>query len=144
VTSFTVAHSITLALGLYGFIAISPSIVEPLISLSIVYVAVENILTANLQPWRPFVVFGFGLLHGLGFAGILQEVGLSRADYMIGLIGFNVGVELGQLTVIAIAWLVSGFWFRHKAWYRRRVVWPASAVIALTGLFWTIERIWFA
>ncbi len=144
VTAFTVAHSITLALGLYGFVEISPRIVEPLIALSIVYVAVENILTANLQPWRPFVVFGFGLLHGLGFAGILQEVGLSPANYMIGLIGFNVGVEIGQLTVIAIAWLVSGVWFRHKAWYRRRVVWPASAAIALTGLFWTIERIWFA
>jgi HupE / UreJ protein len=143
VTSFTAAHSITLALGLYGIVSISPSIIEPLIALSIVYVAVENILTANLQPWRPFVVFGFGLLHGLGFAGILQEVGLARADYITGLIGFNAGVELGQLTVILCAWLVSGFWFSHKVWYRRRVVWPASAAIALAGLFWTVERIWF-
>lgn len=80
VTAFTIAHSITLALGLYGVVTISPAIVEPLIAASIVYVAVENILTGNLHPWRPFVVFGFGLLHGLGFAGVLHEIGLPRAD----------------------------------------------------------------
>ena len=78
VTAFTIAHSITLALGLYGVVRIAPSIVEPLIALSIVYVAVENIATSKLSPWRPFVVFAFGLLHGLGFAGILQELGLPR------------------------------------------------------------------
>jgi hypothetical protein len=144
VTAFTIAHSITLALGLYGVLAVSPRIVEPLIALSIAYVAIENIVTSKLQPWRPFVVFAFGLLHGLGFAGILQEVGMPRSDYAAGLIGFNVGVELAQLSVIAIAWGVSGLWFGQRSWYRQRVVWPASAAIAAIGIFWTVERIWFA
>ena len=143
VTAFTVAHSITLALGLYGVFELSPKIVEPLIALSIVFVAVENMLTTKLSAWRPFVVFGFGLLHGLGFAGILQELGLPRDQYLIGLLGFNVGVELGQLAVISIAWLTTAYWFSQRPWYRMRVAWPASAGIACMGLFWTIERIWF-
>jgi len=141
VTAFTVAHSITLALGLYGVVEVAPSIVEPLIAASIVYVAVENMLTSKLQPWRPFIVFGFGLLHGLGFAGVLQELGLPRADFVTGLIGFNVGVELGQLAVIALAWVATGWLFRHQPWYRARIVWPASAAIALAGLYWTVERV---
>jgi hypothetical protein len=144
VTAFTIAHSITLALGLYGVLAVSPRIVEPLIALSIAYVAIENIVTSKLQPWRPFVVFAFGLLHGLGFAGILTEVGMPRSDYAAGLIGFNVGVELAQLFVIVVAWGLSGLWFSQRSWYRQRVVWPASAAIAAIGIFWTIERIWFA
>ena len=144
VTAFTVAHSITLALGLYGYVTVPSSIVEPLIALSIVYVAVENILTSKLTVWRPFIVFGFGLLHGLGFASVLQEVGLQRSDYAMGLIGFNIGVELGQLTVILSAFLLTGYWFKDKLWYRQRIVWPASAAIALVGAFWAVERIWFA
>jgi HupE / UreJ protein len=144
VTAFTVAHSITLALGLYGILEISPKIVEPLIALSIVFVAVENLLTTKLTPWRPFVVFGFGLLHGLGFAGVLQDLGLPRDQYVLGLFGFNIGVELGQLAVIGLAYLATAYWFSERTWYRQRIVWPASAAIALTGLFWTVERIWFA
>jgi hypothetical protein len=141
VTAFTVAHSITLGLGLYGIVNVSPSIVEPLIAMSIVYVAVENLVTSELHVWRPFVVFAFGLLHGLGFADVLHEIGLPRADYVTGLIAFNIGVELGQLAVIAIAFAVSGLWFRARPWYRARIVQPASAAIALVGLFWTIERV---
>jgi hypothetical protein len=141
VTAFTVAHSITLALGLYGVVQVSPSIVEPLIAASIVYVAVENLVTSELHAWRPFVVFGFGLLHGLGFAGVLQEIGLPRADYVTGLIAFNFGVEFGQLAVIAIAFAAAGLWFRKEPWYRARIVQPASAVIALVGLVWTVERV---
>jgi HupE / UreJ protein len=142
VTAFTVAHSITLALGLYGVVAVPSGIVEPLIALSIVYVAVENIITNKLTIWRPAIVFAFGLLHGLGFASVLQEIDLPRADYLTGLIGFNIGVELGQLAVIALAFLATGLWFRDKPWYRERIVWPASAAIALVGAFWTVERIW--
>jgi HupE / UreJ protein len=141
VTAFTVAHSITLGLGLYGVINVSPKIVEPLIAASIVYVAVENLVTDTLHAWRPFVVFGFGLLHGLGFAGVLHDIGLSRADYVAGLIGFNIGVELGQLAVIALAFAATGLWFRARPWYRTRVVMPASFAIALIGLFWTFERV---
>jgi hypothetical protein len=141
VTAFTVAHSITLALSMYGVIALSPAIVEPLIAASIVAVAVENLLTARLHAWRVFVVFGFGLLHGLGFAGVLTEIGLPRNEFITGLIAFNVGVEGGQLSVIALAWLSFGYWFRNRPWYRTRIVLPMSAAIALTGAYWMVERL---
>jgi hydrogenase/urease accessory protein HupE len=141
VTAFTVAHSVTLALGLYDVVTVAPTIVEPLIALSIVYVAVENLLTSKLQPWRPAIVFAFGLLHGLGFAGVLQEVGLPRDEYLSGLIAFNVGVELGQLAVIALSWLVFDGVMRARPQYRVWGVRVASLAIALIGLFWTIERI---
>ena len=143
ITAFTLAHSITLGLGLYGIINISSAIVEPLIAISIVYVAVENLVTSKLHVWRPVVVFMFGLLHGLGFASVLTEIGLPRADFVTGLIAFNVGIELGQLSVIAVAFLLTGLWFRNKSWYRQRIVWPFSAVIALIGIYWTIERVFF-
>ncbi len=141
VTAFTVAHSVTLALSVYGVVSLSPAIVEPLIAASIVYVAVENILTPKLRPWRALVVFGFGLLHGLGFAGVLQEVGLPHGQFVPALISFNVGVELGQLAVITIAFLAVGIWGRNRAWYRPRVVIPASAAVAAVGLFWTVQRV---
>lgn len=141
VTAFTVAHSITLGLTVYGVFSLSPAIVEPLIAASIVYVAVENIFTARLHAWRPVVVFGFGLLHGMGFAGVLQEVGLPRAEFLTGLVTFNVGVELGQLAVIALAYLAVGCWRRNPQWYRSRIVVPASIAIAATGLYWTVERV---
>ena len=141
VTSFTVAHSITLGLSIYGVFSLPPTIVEPLIAASIVYVAVENILTSKLHAWRPFVVFGFGLLHGLGFAGVLHEVGLPRAEFVTGLVAFNLGVEFGQLAVITLAFGLVGYWGKDRPWYRHRVVIPASAAIALTGLYWTVERV---
>ncbi len=141
VTSFTVAHSITLGLSIYGVFSLPPTVVEPLIAASIVYVAVENIITSRLHPWRPFVVFGFGLLHGMGFAGVLHEVGLPRSEFVTGLITFNLGVELGQLAVITLAFVLVGFWGKDKPWYRARVVIPASALIALVGAYWTVERV---
>jgi hypothetical protein len=141
VTAFTVAHTLTLALSVYGVVSLPSSVVEPLISASIVYVAVENILTPNLKPWRALVVFGFGLLHGLGFAGVLVEVGLPHGQFVPALVSFNVGVELGQLAVIAIAYLAVGIWGRNRAWYRPRVVIPASATVAAVGLFWTVQRV---
>lgn len=143
VTAFTIAHSITLGLGLYGVVAVSPAIVEPLIAISIAYVAVENMVTQKLSVWRPFIVFGFGLLHGLGFAGVLQEIGLPRDEYITGLIAFNIGVEGGQLATIALAFMLVGYWWRDRSWYRLRVVFPACALIGVTGLYWTIERIFF-
>ncbi len=139
VTAFTVAHTITIALGIYGVVNISPSIVEPIIALSIVYVAVENIVTKELHPWRPAIVFVFGLLHGLGFAGILSEIGLPREDYVLGLVSFNIGVEAGQLTVIALAFLAVG-WAMNKPWYRRAITIPASVLIGLVGAYWFVER----
>ena len=143
VTAFTIAHSITLGLSLYGFVSLPASIVEPLIALSICYVAIENVLTKELKPWRVYVVFAFGLLHGLGFAGILLELGLPREEFLTALITFNIGVELGQLTVITAAFLSVGYWSRSKPWYRQRIVIPVSLLIAMTGAYWTIQRILF-
>lgn len=141
VTAFTLAHTITLALGVLGLVQISPAIVEPLIALSIVYVAVENILTDHLQKWRPVIVFFFGLLHGLGFAGVLQDIGLSTSYFITALIAFNVGVELGQLVVIAICMLGVGIWFGNKSWYRQAITIPASLLIALIASWWFYERV---
>lgn len=142
VTAFTLAHTVALALGILGYVTVPAAIVEPLIAASIVYVAVENILTKDISRWRPFVVFAFGLLHGLGFASVLGEIGLDPQRFVLGLIGFNIGVELGQLTVIALAFLAVGAWFRHKDWYRSRISNPASLVIALIGGYWFVERVW--
>ena len=139
VTAFTIAHTLTLALSMYGVVSLSPRIVEPLIALSIAYVAVENIFTTKLKPWRPAVVFVFGLLHGLGFAGVLTELGLPRGQFVTALAAFNVGVELGQLAVITSAFLVTG-WFRHRSWYRAGLVVPASLLIAVVALYWTVQR----
>jgi hypothetical protein len=141
VTAFTVAHSITLALTLYGAIAASPDWVEPLIALSIVYVAVENLFTSSLKPWRVALVFGFGLLHGLGFAGVLQDVGLPRSEFVTALLTFNLGVELGQLAVIGAAFALVGRHLGRHPRYRQLVVIPASACIACVALYWTIARV---
>lgn len=143
VTSFTVAHSITLGLSMYGVLSVSPRIVEPMIAVSIAYVAIENIFAREVSAARVFVVFAFGLLHGLGFAGVLRELGLPRAQFATALLTFNLGVEGGQLTVIAAAFLLVAAWHRQKPWYRERFVVPASAVIAATGIFWTVQRVFF-
>src|SRR5260221_9594081 len=99
VTAFTIAHSITLGLTIYGLVSISPRIVEPMIALSIVYVAAENLMTSELKPWRGAVVFAFGLLHGMGFAGVLKELGLPRSQFLTALVTFNVGVEAGGVAL---------------------------------------------
>jgi len=140
VTSFTVAHTVTLALGVTGVVTLSPSVVEPLIAASIVYVAVENISSSKLHAWRPLIVFGFGLLHGLGFAGVLTEIGISESYFVTALVSFNVGVELGQIAVILGCFVLVGLWFRGKSWYRAAITIPASAVVALIGAYWFMER----
>ncbi len=140
VSAFTVAHTVTLALSSLGYVSVPATIVEPVIALSIVYVAVENIFSDKLMRWRPVVVFGFGLLHGLGFASVLGEFGLPDATFVSALIGFNVGVEIGQLTVIAIAFALVGYWFGGRHWYRSAISIPASSFIALVGAYWFLER----
>jgi len=140
VTAFTLAHTTTLGLGAAGYITVPASIVEPLIAASICYVAIENIWRPTLSTWRPFIVFGFGLLHGLGFAGILYEIGIPEDQFLLSLLAFNVGVELGQLTVIAICFGLVGIWFGKKEWYRRVITIPASAAIAVVGAYWVVER----
>lgn len=143
-TAFTVAHSITLGLAMNGMISPPTHIIEPVIALSIMFVAIENMITDQLKPSRIAVVFLFGLIHGMGFASVLSDLGMPQNRFFTSLIMFNVGVELGQITVILIAWLLAGKWFSQKPWYRKRIVMPVSAVIAAIGLYWTIERTFFA
>lgn len=140
VTAFTIAHSITLGLSIYGVVSLPSRMVEPLIALSIAYVAIENLFTRDLKPWRLALVFMFGLLHGLGFAGVLKELGLPRDEFLTALLTFNLGVEAGQLTVIAAA-LVAAAPFMKKGWYHQRVVMPASIAIAAVGIYWTLVRV---
>lgn len=140
VSAFTLAHSITLGLSMYGIVSVSPRIVEPLIALSIAYVAIENIFLSELKSWRVGLVFLFGLLHGMGFAGALKELGLPRSEFVTALVTFNLGVEAAQLTVIATAFLLLGWHWSNRNWYRGRVVIPASAMIACMAVYWTVER----
>ena len=155
VTAFTLAHTVTLALGALGLVNVPGSIVEPLIAASIVYVAVENIFARGLTKWRPAVIFCFGLLHGLGFASVLGDFGLPEDQFIPALIGFNVGVEVGQLTVIALAfgliWLgvlaarraaltgIEEMVTEYPVMFRAISV-TGSLIIALIGIYWVIER----
>jgi hydrogenase/urease accessory protein HupE len=142
VTAFTLAHTMTLALASLQIVSIPASIVEPLIAASIVYVAVENIFGKRDAGWvRVAVVFGFGLLHGLGFASVLSDVGLPEGRFVVALVGFNIGVELGQLAVIATAFVALALPFGKQAWYRTAVAIPASLAIAGVGAWWTVERV---
>jgi HupE / UreJ protein len=140
VSAFTLAHTVTLALGALGYVTIPASIVEPIIAASIVFIAVENLFASGLTRWRPYIVFGFGLLHGLGFASVLGEFGLPEDAFLPALIGFNVGVEVGQLMVILSAFVLVGFWFSAKSWYKPYVANMASAAIAAVGAYWFVER----
>jgi len=142
-TAFTVAHTITLGLAMYHIITPPAKIVEPLISFSIVLVALENIFSPNLKPSRIGVVFLFGLVHGLGFASSLSQMGLPQNAYLSSLVMFNMGVDLGQLTVILLAFFLVGKWFGQKPFYRRVVVVPVSLIIILIAGYWTVERIFY-
>jgi hydrogenase/urease accessory protein HupE len=143
VSAFTVAHSITLGLSVYGLVTVSPRIVEPLIALSIAYVAIENIFLAKLKAWRVALVFSFGLLHGMGFASALGELRLPRSEFVTALLSFNVGIEAGQLAVIGTAFMLVGWQCANRSWYRSRVVVPLSLLIACTAVYWTIQRLSF-
>ena len=142
VTAFTLAHSITLGAAALGLVAIPSSIVEPLIALSIVWIAIENCLFKQTTKWRPAIVFSFGLLHGLGFAAVLAEFGLPKADLVTSLLAFNVGVELGQISIIILAFAAT-ILMRKQPWFRTWVQLPASIAIGLVGLYWFIERVFW-
>ena len=122
-------------------VSLSPAIVEPLIALSIAYVAVKNLVTTKLKPWRVRLVFAFGLLHGMGFAGVLADFGLLRSELLTALVTFNAGVELGQLAVVGMTF-VGVVGMLDQDWYRQRVVVvPVSGVIVAVGMFWTVQRV---
>ncbi len=139
-TVFTVAHATTLFLSTYGIFRLPSQYVEPAIALSIAVIAIENVLKPALGPGRLAIVFGFGLIHGLGFASSLSDVPFPKRDFVIALLGFNFGVDFGQLFVIAVAFAAVG-WFRNRPWFRSRIAVPCSLVIAAVGLFWAVQRI---
>ncbi len=147
ISAFTVAHTATLALAATGVISPSPAVVEPLIAFTIAFVAIENLAFREMTKWRPAVVFGFGLVHGLGFAGFFGALGLPPGQFWSALIGFNLGVEIGQLSVIFLAAALGSIlrrWLRDKEGrrhYRRTIVLPGSLAIGLTGLWWGITRL---
>ena len=140
-TMFTIAHSLTLSLGVFGLVNLPPQIVEPLIALSIAYVAFENLASEQLSRFRLPVVFAFGLLHGLGFATILTEFGLPEELYVAALLWFNVGVEFGQIALLVCAYLAITVWFSRAEVYRRYVVLPGSLAIGGLGAYWMVERV---
>ena len=140
VTTFTVAHTITLALATLGYVSVNPHIVEPIIAASIAIVALENIFRPTYGKFRLLLVFVFGLIHGLGFAQRLIDERIPSGSVVSSLLGFNLGVEFGQLAVIGLA-VAATFWIKDETKYRRFVVIPASALIALAGLFWAIQRL---
>lgn len=138
-TVFTVAHATTLFLSTYGIFSLPSRYVEPAIALSIAFIAIENVFKPKLGPGRLAIVFGFGLIHGLGFASSLSDIPFPKRDFIVALLGFNFGVDFGQLFVIAVAFLAVG-WFRNRPWFRRGIAIPCSLAIASVGLFWAVQR----
>ena len=147
ISAFTIAHTATLGLAASGVLTPLPSIIEPLIALTIAWAALENILFDESQSWRPLLVFGFGLIHGMGFAGAFGDLGLPENVFLPALLGFNVGVEFGQLAVIGMAFAASLYFKRvlsragQMQLYRPVLVWPVSALIGAVGLWWAFERV---
>lgn len=139
-SAFTLAHTVTLALGALGWIVLPGGVVEPLIAFSIAYVAIENLLRERESRYRLLVVLAFGLLHGQGFAGALTEAGLPQESFLLALLSFNLGVELGQLTVVALL-LAPLKLIRTPHSLRRYAVVPGSIAIGLAGLYWGVERL---
>jgi hypothetical protein len=138
--AFTAAHSVTLGLAIWKIITPSAQIIEPMIALSILYVALENIFSPGLKTGRIGVVFLFGLVHGLGFAGSLARVGIPPNNFLLSLLMFNLGVEFGQATIILIAFAAVRKW-KGRISYRRYFVIPLSAFIATIAAVLTIQRL---
>ena len=137
---FTLAHSITFFLVMFNAIRFNTSITETLIALSIVVVGIENILKPKLNWIRLLLIFIFGLVHGLGFASVLMDVGLSEVNFLTGLLGFNLGVEFAQLLIVIGLYFCFSKWFRFKNWYKVSFVNSVSVCISCIGLFWSISR----
>lgn len=140
-TLFTLAHSLSMSLSIYGIVSLPTRAVEIAIALSIAFIAIENLYSDKLSRWRPAMVFGFGLIHGLGFAHSFEEKPLASGDFLPALFSFNLGIEFGQLAVIGIACAAVSPWWKRD-WYRAGIARPASVVIAASGLYWAVERSW--
>jgi len=148
VTMFTLAHSLTLILASLKLVFIPASIIEPLIALSIGYVAFENIFQrqskfhSRSNTIRYAVIFFFGLIHGLGFAFVLEDIGLPTGQLILSLLSFNIGVEIAQIGLVVLAYLLM-FYLSKQLWYRKAIQIPCSLVIGLIGIYWFFERVFF-
>jgi hypothetical protein len=140
-TAFTVAHSITLAMSMKNIVVAPGAVIEPIIALSILFVAVENLILKELKPWRIILVFLFGLVHGLGFASSLNEIGLPRNQFLPSILSFNLGVELGQVAIILAVFSLLVLPFQKRIDYRKWIVAPVSILIAIVSLYWTVQRV---
>jgi hypothetical protein len=138
---FTVAHSLSLGLAASGWVLPNSNYIEPLIAVSILYNAIENIVHKNVNPYRLAIIFVFGLIHGMGFATALKEIGIPKEQFFTCLFSFNLGVEFGQIVVVILAYFLIGKWLSNKLWYKERIVYPISSAIGCISLYWTIERI---
>jgi len=142
ITIFTIAHSITLILVSLLFIKINPQLVEPIIALSIVYIGLENIFKIYTKEYiRYVVILFFGLLHGLGFALVLSDIGYKSSKLFLNLISFNIGIEVAQILIILTLYLLVAIKFSRNKYYRNVFQIPSSILIASIGLYWFVERI---
>ncbi|MBT4646417.1 MAG: HupE/UreJ family protein [Pelagibacteraceae bacterium] len=142
VTMFTIAHTITLVIASLSLINVNASIIEPLIALSIVYIGVENIFKKySNTKIRYYVIFLFGLLHGLGFALVLKDVGLDYSNLLMNLVSFNIGVEIAQIFILFLLYLTIGLFFSKKKYYKIIFQIPLSLFISLIAIYWFVERI---
>lgn len=140
ITAFTIAHSITLSLTVLGIIHVPPQIVEPLIALSICFVAVDNIIRKQVS-YRWVITFFFGLIHGMGFADLLVEMHLPTSQLATALISFNLGIETVQLTIVSV--LLPLLMLLHRWKFSKQFVYASSTVAFVLGAIWLTQRVFF-
>lgn len=140
-TTFTLAHSITLLLAVSKLVSIPSTIVEPIIALTILYSALEAIFQQKRTPWKPFILFFFGLMHGLGFASAFSEIEMDNSAFIQRILGFNLGVELAQLTIMLSLYFTLTRYLSHKKYYHTKIVQPIATGIACLAIFWCMDRL---
>ena len=140
ISLFTLAHTITLGLNSLRIVNLPIALVEPLIALTIVYIAIENIFKSEGTKYRSVTIFIFGLLHGLGFASVLNTFGMPDNHFLLALTGFNVGVEIGQITIVTLVYLILKLLLNTQEQFRTYITIPGSLIIGVFGLWWSLER----
>jgi hypothetical protein len=140
---FTVAHCITLLLGAFSIIPNWPDIIEPFIAFTILSTALLNLYTnkSNISSYKYVMPFLFGLIHGLGFASALREIGIPKSEFVFALLSFNIGVEIAQIMIIGSLFYLVFKPFSNKAYYSNLIVYPINVIIAIVALYMFIERI---
>jgi len=140
-TFFTMAHTISLVMVANKLMLPNPNIIEPLISISIVFIAIENIFITQINSRRYWMIFLFGLIHGMGFASAFLETSINNTYFYTSLFSFNVGVEIGQILILLLAYFIVGKPYGSELWYRKQIVIPVSMLIAIIAIGWTYKRI---